>query len=156
MWTLNAVLGMVIIPVALVVPLYFGPRGEFTFVLDLLRGGELAPWVTLGGVALVQFISSGAALASTAVSREGRRFWLSRALPVPLRVQALAKLLYAEAFALVTTLFMGAVLLVAGPQGFYPLPYLLLSLLTAWVAARRGWPSTCCVRPSTGMTRKRP
>jgi ABC-2 type transport system permease protein len=57
-----------------------------------------SPLVPLFGVGAILFLNSIANVGATAVSREGRHFWISRSLPVAPRVQAQAKLLHSLIF----------------------------------------------------------
>jgi ABC-2 type transport system permease protein len=63
-----------------------------------------SPLVPLFGVGAILFLNSIANVGATAVSREGRHFWISRSLPVAPRVQAQAKMLHGLIFSTINIL----------------------------------------------------
>jgi ABC-2 type transport system permease protein len=63
-----------------------------------------SPLVPLFGVGAILFLNSIANVGATAVSREGRYFWISRSLPVAPRVQAQAKMLHSMVFSTINIL----------------------------------------------------
>ncbi|MDR3207789.1 MAG: hypothetical protein LBT60_05600 [Oscillospiraceae bacterium] len=111
-YALNALTGIVIFPVMLVfMPMMGGASGDMSELLPLLEGwaGPLLPLVAAGLMLLPALINPAA---TTALSREGRQFWLCRSIPVPMRTQALAKLLCSWSIALAGVgLIFGAALL---------------------------------------------
>ena len=94
-WVLNGFVAVILVPVMAMLPAFTGGQG-----LD-----ELANWaknapnglvaVTLIFAGMIAALSSLNTLASTSISREGKHLWISRVLPVPPRLQVMAKLLHA-------------------------------------------------------------
>jgi ABC-2 type transport system permease protein len=101
-----AVLPVVLVPVMM----FFGvaKSGDMGRLLEQMpraaRSG-LVPVVSMGVVLFLSMISN---IGATAISREGRHFWISRSLPVAPRVQVQAKMLHS----LIFTLFNLAIVLV--------------------------------------------
>jgi len=60
-----------------------------------------SPWVPLIVLGALLFLNSMSALPSSAISREGRWFWISRSLPVSPSLQVQAKLLHSLLFSLI-------------------------------------------------------
>lgn len=94
LFLINALVGNLMLPVLMVVPMLVNPQmsGMFSQAApsDTVRTGAV-----IGAWGLLTLAAAASGLGSTAVSREGRLFWISRALPVAPRVQALAKQLWA-------------------------------------------------------------
>lgn len=101
---MSGVLPPLMVPIFMIMPLS-SPGGPLENPAALRAFSE-GPWfpVVLLGVTL--FVNSMSAIPSSAISREGRWFWISRSLPVPPRVQVQAKMIHSLAFSLVTLLML--------------------------------------------------
>jgi ABC-2 type transport system permease protein len=97
---LNGVLGVLMVPVILALTLSTGKPGDDS--ADILRLMTSAKPVT-GVLVTTMFMIVCAMLsgvASSSFSREGRKFWVSKVIPVDYRQQVLAKFLHSMAIAL--------------------------------------------------------
>jgi ABC-2 type transport system permease protein len=97
---LNGVLGVIMIPIVLALTLSTGKPGDDS--ADILRLMTSAKPVT-GVLMTTMFMIVCATLsgvASSSFSREGRKFWVSKVIPVDYRQQVLAKFLHSMAIAL--------------------------------------------------------
>jgi ABC-2 type transport system permease protein len=97
---LNGVLGVLMVPVILALTLSTGKPGDDS--ADILRLMTSAKPVT-GVLVTTMFMIVCATLsgvASSSFSREGRKFWVSKVIPVDYRQQVLAKFLHSMAIAL--------------------------------------------------------
>jgi ABC-2 type transport system permease protein len=94
MFLLNGSLAVLFVPVLLGVMLRFNGnlRSDPMFSMLLSRAGSTA---ILAAAAFLVVCASFNGIASTAISREGGRFWLSKVIPVSPIIQAGAKLLHA-------------------------------------------------------------
>ncbi|MFZ5827650.1 MAG: putative ABC transporter permease subunit [Bacillota bacterium] len=87
-----------IMPVFMLLPM-LGPGGPFEHGTDLSRfAGH--PWVPVLFLGAMLFLNTISAVPSSAISREGRWFWVSQSIPVPTPVLIQAKLLHSLLFAL--------------------------------------------------------
>jgi ABC-2 type transport system permease protein len=97
---LNGVLGVLMVPLVFALTLSSGRRGGDS--ADILRLMTSAKPLT-GILVTTMFMIVCATLsgvASSAFSREGRKFWISKVIPVDYRQQVLAKFLHSMAIAL--------------------------------------------------------
>lgn len=90
------VLPPLLMPFFMIFPLS-GPGGPLENGQDLSRFAG-ASWTPMAVLAALLFLNNLSTIPSSAVSREGRWFWISRSLPVPPRVQVQAKLLHSLIF----------------------------------------------------------
>lgn len=108
-FVLNSVVPLLILPFAI------GPAiGELK---NALGGGTALSnpaLVASLAVAFLCFLNNAGNIAATAVSREGPYIWVSQTSPVPPRTHALAKLLFANLFAVLPILLIVGVGLYAG------------------------------------------
>ncbi|HWI65228.1 MAG TPA: hypothetical protein VNT75_25640 [Symbiobacteriaceae bacterium] len=99
-----------------------------------VAGSPLVPAIAVG---VVLFLSSMSSIAATAVSREGRHFWISRSLPVPPRTQIHAKMLHSLIFNGIT------VLMVIGGLAYFklltPLTFIYVLIGGLLAAAAMGY-----------------
>lgn len=97
-YAMNCLVGSLIIPV--IIPLSMIQGDETTSgLLDLIRSPRNSLAVTLGAAGVMLFASIINVTASTALSREGKTFWVSKMIPVTPRRQVYAKFLTAMAVA---------------------------------------------------------
>ncbi|HLN62662.1 MAG TPA: hypothetical protein VK464_14040, partial [Symbiobacteriaceae bacterium] len=91
-----ALLPVVIMPVFAALPLL----QDKEMLSHLPRVGRFAssPLVPVIALGVLLWMNAMSNVAATAISREGRHFWISRSLPVPPRTQVLAKLLHSMIF----------------------------------------------------------
>ncbi len=89
-WVLNGLLPGLIAPFALVMPLI--ARGGVAGLLAQFNTPVTRLYAGLAFSALFTFMGSVNSIASTAVSREGRRYWISRTMPQDPAKQVQAKL----------------------------------------------------------------
>lgn len=91
-----AVLPVVLLPVMSFLGLL--QAGDLRSLLAKTAGVSNSPLVPAISIAVVLFMNTMSNVGATAVSREGRHFWISRSLPVAPRVQVQAKLLHSLMF----------------------------------------------------------
>jgi ABC-2 type transport system permease protein len=102
--------GTFIIPI--IIPLSLLQNGESSAgIAALLTKPTNSLYVTLGAVAFLLFTAVINVTASTSFSREGKGFWLSRAIPVPPGRQVYAKFLLSMAVAAAAMLLAAVLLL---------------------------------------------
>lgn len=94
-FVLNGLLNYIFIPVFFFMSLQDKPLADLP-----TDNPQIKLIISLVAVGLIILNNSFSAVASTAVSREGKMFWISKHLPVPAREQVTAKLLYAMFFSL--------------------------------------------------------
>ncbi|HEY3364809.1 MAG TPA: hypothetical protein VGK74_07155 [Symbiobacteriaceae bacterium] len=92
-----AVLPVVMMPVVMALPL-LQQKNELAKLLAKAEGVANSPLVPLIAIGALLFMNSVSNLPATAISREGRHFWISRSLPVPPRLQVQAKALHSLMF----------------------------------------------------------
>lgn len=125
---LNGMLTVFLVPLIFFVTMRSQPQRTLPMIMRLLAGGEplLVILVSTG------FMVACAALngtASSAFSREGRLFWISKIIPVPFRQQVLAKFLHSLLVAFLGVAAASLVLVVTpGFRLAYFLPALLLTM----------------------------
>ncbi len=90
---------LVLMPIMVAIPYIQGER-QFSEMLPKLSRFGGSPGVVIAGLGVILFMTTISNLAPTAVSREGRFFWISRSLPVAPSVQVHAKMLHTMMFAL--------------------------------------------------------
>jgi ABC-2 type transport system permease protein len=124
-----ALLPVVLVPIIALGPVWTegGPGAD----LARLEGFRHSPWLVSVAIAVVLFLTSMGNVASTAISREGRFFWISRSLPVAPRVQIHAKVLHSLIFVLIN------VALVLGVTAYFHLltPLYFLAVLVGGMLA---------------------
>jgi ABC-2 type transport system permease protein len=106
-FVLNSVIPLVVLPFAMAPAV-----GQLKAALGQGALQQNPRLVGLAAVAILCFLNAAGNIAATAVSREGPYIWISQTAPVPPRTHALAKLLFANLFALLP------MALIAG-VGFY-------------------------------------
>ncbi|HYF93821.1 MAG TPA: hypothetical protein VD969_16535 [Symbiobacteriaceae bacterium] len=95
-FVMQALVPIIIMPVFIVMPLIQEREfGAFFSNIAAHAGSPLVPAVAVGAVL---FMASMSAVPATAISREGKHFWVSRSLPVQPRAQIHAKLLHSLIF----------------------------------------------------------
>ncbi len=134
---MNGLFGIFITPFVVVLAVAFrasraGGLDALVEALVPLPHAEAIVAVGLG--AFITFSAGYNTVAATAVSREGRSFWISRTIPVPVSLQLLAKMIHALFFALVGALLPALLAWVFLPVGVLPV-FLGLVLGTLGAAA---------------------
>lgn len=134
LFMINALVGNLMLPVLLVVPMMVNPQMSGMFA-EIVPSETVRTGAVLGAYGVLALAATASGLGSTAISREGRLFWISRALPVSPREQAIAKLLWSQVWGLLGALVIavGAVFLFA----FNPAEVALSvvgGLLISWLA----------------------
>jgi ABC-2 type transport system permease protein len=125
-YMINGLTGSLIGPFILVfVMLSQRNADEFNKFFLILRAPGYSIYVTLGALALMLFTAGMNTVPSTAVSREGSTFWISKAVPVTAREQAAGKLLQSLSVSALGVLTSGMVLLI-----FLQLPVINVVLST--------------------------
>lgn len=110
-FTMNTLLPMVLVPLMLGLSWWMGNGAEVARNLGpLLDTPGARTWSALAGVAVTTGAGLFGLLGATAISREGRAFWLSQVIPVPARQQVAAKLVFASGIAWLGGLPMGVAL----------------------------------------------
>ena len=128
-YVMNCLAGSLIIPIIMPISMLQGEEST-SGIRALITNPNNGLFVTLGAVALMMLVSIVNVTASTALSREGRTFWVSRMIPVRPSQQVYAKFLAAMAVACVG-LILTAVMLVAilGMNPYRAVMALILGLL---------------------------
>lgn len=103
---MSGVITPLLIPLFIAIPLATG--GLLVEGIDFSAGADL-PWTPAVLLGILFLLNSTSVIPSSAISREGRWFWISQSLPVAPRVQIHAKLLHSVLFSLLNLLVMGVV-----------------------------------------------
>lgn len=110
-FVLNGLIGYIIIPVILFISLQSNTMEET--LPDNFQIRLIIALVAAGVIILNNSLSS---IASTAISREGKMFWISKHLPLSAREQVTAKLMHSMIFPII-----GAILIALIPYFFFKL-----------------------------------
>lgn len=111
MFVLNGILPLILVPVASLGPLL--ATGGLSKLREALQAEPvLVAFLPAIGVGVSIFIAVTGAVTATAISREGRRFWISRVLPVDPGLQAAAKIGLGVLHSLLGVLMVAAVMLI--------------------------------------------
>ncbi|MEW8979149.1 MAG: hypothetical protein AB2385_12150 [Symbiobacterium sp.] len=94
---LSAVVVPLLLPIIAIIPLA-GADGPLQGI-DIARWAD-RPWTPVAVLGTLFFLNAASVVPSSAISREGRWFWISRSLPVPPRLQIHAKQLHSLLFSL--------------------------------------------------------
>ncbi len=134
-YVLNCFAGIIIGPIFIIMPFITGQEAGLTMAVDFLK--EVAPiyYVLIGSGLLILFSGTNA-VAPTAVSREGKDFWLSKMIPMAPRDQMRGKLLHSIMITFMT--------IIVGLLTFF-LVFKLPWLDTLWILALAFLGSTCLV-----------
>lgn len=104
-YALNGLVQVIMVPV-MIVMLFFLPTGsegtEMTFLFDMVRAPEAAPYFILIAGAMVYLFAAFNTAGSTSFSREGQSAWLMQTMPVKAGTIATAKLLFSASIVLIT------------------------------------------------------
>jgi len=93
-YVLNGLVGTLVGPLIAVIMLSVRNSDEdMKQLFEALKQKEAAPFILLGGLALMLFTAGMNLVASTSVSREGKNFWISKLIPVTPKQQVTAKLI---------------------------------------------------------------
>lgn len=93
-YAINGLTGSIIGPIIIMVMFFAKGKDKGTIQLfDFINKPEAAPYVLLGGLGLMLFTGGMNLVASTALSREGQTFWITKLIPVSARQQVTAKLI---------------------------------------------------------------
>jgi ABC-2 type transport system permease protein len=123
---LTVLMNLLVLPIILLFG-YIGGGQELAPLIEMGLGAGARDVVTLIMVGIHGMFTGLNQVASTAVSREGRLFWLSKAIPVAPRIQMRAKLAYSMLFSLAQLLILGIVTVMF--FGFDPGRFLTLVVL---------------------------
>lgn len=106
-YVMNSLVGVIVGPIIFIIMVFVrGSDPELSAMFSAITKPEAAPYVLLGGIALMLFTSGMNLVASTALSREGKTIWIVKMIPVTARQQVNAKLivsLIVSAIGVVTT-----------------------------------------------------
>ena len=135
-YALNGLIGIVMLPI-MMVALFLGMEGSSE--LSALLGGILRSTggveITLFGAAAMAAVSTINMAGATAVSREGKRMYFSRMIPVPYATQLMAKQLFGFSINLLTCLTTAITLVILMPsQLLYILAAFVMGLLFGFAA----------------------
>lgn len=99
-------------PLFLLIPFLAGGEGlsDLKELGQMIDNPKTAAIVVAAGFALIVFVTSNNAIASTAISREGKNFYINKYMPISYEKQIIAKLLSAFSMGIVS---MASLLLVA-------------------------------------------
>ncbi|HEX9062672.1 MAG TPA: hypothetical protein VF941_21080, partial [Clostridia bacterium] len=108
-YAMNGLSGIVMGPVMAFVMLFgkANKKGEF---LSIINDPKYILPVTLGMLGFILFTAGMNVTSSTAISREGSSFWISKIIPSPPRLQMLAKLMHGLSVSAIGVIVTGALL----------------------------------------------
>ncbi len=124
---MNCVLTNLLLPVVIIIPFWLQTRNEEISPLNELLsqpGGQKMLMVVIIGAVI--FLAASNGIAATAISREGREFFISKYIPLAYKQQAQAKLLAGYLFSAI-----GSILLIIGAVIIVPLDLFLLAMIVA-------------------------
>ncbi|MFZ5990120.1 MAG: putative ABC transporter permease subunit [Bacillota bacterium] len=91
---MNGLAGIIMMPVMAIMTMFAQSEGSISRVLGMAQNQRYAVYLSLAGLALMILASSMNIVSSTALSREGQSFWISKMIPVSARLQVMAKLVH--------------------------------------------------------------
>lgn len=145
MFLMNATLPVLLLPIVSLAPLAAaGDAGAFARLLA--SQSWLQAVLPAVGMAAVLLVVLSGSVSNTAISREGRRFWISRTLPVDPGLQVAAKVAFGLLHSLIGVLFITGVMVWL----HVPLAAVLLTIITSLFAsacAQAAMVSVDLVRP---------
>jgi len=153
-YIINGLTGIIIGPFIVIIFAFSrGESEESRLITQMLADPGNALYIMLAGLGLMLFTSGINVAASTAVSREGRNFWIAKMIPVPGRRQITAKFLHgymvsvigiiasAIAFAVFPGLSAGKLLFLSVTASICSVSMTALSLLIDLVRPKLTWNS---------------
>lgn len=112
-YMLNGLAGTIMGPlIAAMIFAAQGQTGEMKELFAFLNMPEYTTIVTLAGLGFMLFTAGMNVAASTALSREGKAFWIAKIIPVPAWRQVLGKLLQGFSISLIGSVITGIILVV--------------------------------------------
>lgn len=137
---MTVLINTLMVPVALILPpVLNGDLRRLAFLPEWYEQATLQYVIAFAMAGIVFLVSAVNAVASTAVSREGRFFWVSRIIPQPARLQILAKLSHAHLYSLaVAALVFGAGWIVFSLKATAVLAGVVLSVPSSLAAVSMG------------------
>ncbi|NLN18185.1 MAG: hypothetical protein GX162_02755 [Firmicutes bacterium] len=136
-FAMNAAANIFLPPLFIALPVLAGGE-QFAALRLVLSTPPFALWVTLGIAAFFALSAPMSAIPTSAVSREGRLFWISRSIPATPQQQLLAKMIFS-----VGLLSASSSLIVLVAAFIFRLPLTLV--LTGWALGFLGLLSTCAI-----------
>lgn len=109
-YMLNGLSGVIIAPVFIAIMFLSQKSDDMQELFELLKQPGMSLILTLIALAAVLFTSGVNVVASTAVSREGQTFWISKIIPVSPRQQVMGKFLNSYSVSLLGVIVMSAVM----------------------------------------------
>ncbi len=106
-YAVNGLIGIILMPILILLPI-ITEDSELQELQSLIHAPGAEMVITLIGIALIIFTATMTLIASTAISREGSTFWISKIIPISPREQIFAKLLHAMAIALIGIFITGS------------------------------------------------
>lgn len=92
----------ILLPIALVIPIIFASGESLSVQVDKIQSNTWFGYIVIfAATALITWIGAANSIAITAVSREGKTFWISKILPASPLLQVLSKLALAFAIPMV-------------------------------------------------------
>lgn len=105
---MQALVPLIVMPFFVIMPML--QEKEIGKLMSQVAANSSSPLVPAIGLGIVLFMSSMSGLSATAISREGKHFWISRSLPVAPRTQVHAKLLHSMVFTVINVVMVLGVL----------------------------------------------
>ncbi|HHV99555.1 MAG TPA: hypothetical protein GXX36_08260 [Clostridiaceae bacterium] len=109
-YLLNGLSGIIVAPMIIVVMLVSQKSGDMKELFELINQPGAQMVLTLIAIGVVLFTAGMNLVASTAVSREGRTFWISKIIPVSPKQQVMGKFLNSFSVALLGVIIMSVVM----------------------------------------------
>jgi len=128
-YLLNCLTGIIIGPILLIIFLFTKnmPIGEYASMF--LEDPDKVIYVQLVSLAFILYVSGLNTAASTAVSREGQTFWVSKMIPVSAEHQVMAKFFHSYSIACLGALLMAIIFAVSIMPLLTVLPVLILGII---------------------------
>lgn len=125
---INCILMNFLWPILLIVPIFIEGEGVKTFEkigLFLRMDNEFISIVLAGIFAFLVFTSTSNAITSTSISREGKKLFITKYLPVSYEIQLISKVLSGFIVSFIGTIIMAIIVIVL----FRPSAYLIVMML---------------------------
>lgn len=123
---MNGLAGIIMMPVMAVMTAVVQEESSIDKVVSFAGNPQNTVFVGLGGLALMILASSMNIVSSTAVSREGQTFWISKVIPVSPKLQVMAKLIHGLVISFMGILIIGIIMAAVLKYPLIKLPILVI------------------------------
>ncbi|MDQ2085473.1 hypothetical protein RBH29_03380 [Herbivorax sp. ANBcel31] len=126
---MNGFAGIIIMPVMFVMTILTQSEGSMGRLIEMTQEPSVGIYVSIGGLAVMVLTSSMNIVSSTALSREGQSFWISKIIPVSPAYQIMAKFMHGLAVSCIGILIIGVLMVAFLNVSILKLPVLFLLAL---------------------------